>query len=143
MVPRRRHRSPVVILLGAVAMSGQAWAASCDQAKPQSAVSFRKMIQPIFDEACTLCHIGGDAPESLVLEDGFAFDFLVNVPSRESKMKRVEPGSPENSYIVHKLQGTHLEVGGDGNRMPVNHDPLTDAQIHLLMNWIRDCSPDN
>lgn len=91
-----------------------------------------------------LCHIGGDAPENLVLSQGLSYRYLVNFRSQELRpMFRVDPGNPESSYIVHKLRGTHLEIGGDGARMPVGRDPLTDEELGVLIEWIADCSPNN
>jgi hypothetical protein len=52
-----------------------------------------------------------------------AYRNLVGVPSREVDMSLVTPGDPEQSYLVHKLRGTHVTLtprAGErvGERMP-------------------------
>ncbi|NJK32539.1 MAG: hypothetical protein HC927_09100 [Deltaproteobacteria bacterium] len=75
------------------------------------------------NNGCTIgCH-GAAVPTgglSLVAEDD-PWCSLVNRPSSgPSRLSLVEPGQPTQSYLWHKLQGTHacLRVGGDGSAMP-------------------------
>ncbi len=51
-------------------------------------------------------------------------------------MNRVTPGQPDNSYLVHKVQNTHLDVGGSGFQMPIGRSPLTQTEIDLIRAWI-------
>lgn len=55
-------------------------------------------------------------------------------------MVRVRPGDAEQSYLWHKLAGTHLDVGGSGFLMPKPpySTPLSEAQIELFRQWIVD-----
>ena len=47
---------------------------------------------------------------------------------------RVVPGDPENSYLIHKLEG---RPGIVGVRMPQIGPPyLTDGQILVIKRWI-------
>lgn len=119
--------------------------AACDVVKAESKVSFKKSIEPVLNDSCALstCHIQPDEAQDLVLQTGKSYVWMVDVPSFEVRMKRIAPGDPEASYLVHKLRGTHHEVGGDGERMPFNLDPLTDGQIAEIIAWIKDCSPNN
>ena len=56
-------------------------------------------------------------------------------------MKRVNPGSPDTSYMVHKLEGV---PGIVGRRMPFNGPPyLTDGQIQIMRRWIELGAPRN
>src|SRR6202040_1214173 len=65
----------------------------------------------IFTPICSVCHIGGAAPEGLRLDAADSFNFLVGVPSTEvPSLMRVQPGDPDNSYIIQKLEG-HAAVG--------------------------------
>lgn len=119
--------------------------AACDVGKAQSKISFKKSIEPALNDSCALstCHIQPDEAQDLVLQTGKSYLWLIDVPSFEVRMKRVAPGDPKASYLVHKLLGTHHEVGGDGERMPFNLDPLTAEQIAEIVAWINDCSPNN
>jgi Ca2+-binding RTX toxin-like protein len=100
-----------------------------------SAVSFTNQIQPIFSGKCIGCHNESSAPHGLILAEGHSYDLLVNVASKEvPSLKRVEPGDPDNSYLVQKVEGT-AAVGG---RMPLGRAPLTEAQIDLIRQWISE-----
>lgn len=92
-------------------------------------------IQNIFTNSCTGCHEGSSAPEGLDLSENHAYDAIVNVNSSEQPgFKRVEPGQPDNSYIIRKIQGT---AGIDGDRMPADGPPyLTSAQTDTIRLWI-------
>lgn len=72
------------------------------------------------------------------LSAGQAFGSVVNVAARELPgMNRVTPSQPDSSYLVHKVQGTHLAVGGSGSRMPLNRSPLSQSDIDLIRAWIQ------
>ena len=69
---------------------------------------------------------------------GQAFSNVVNVPAIElPTMNRVTPNQPDNSYLVHKVQDTHVDVGGSGGRMPLNRSPLSQSDIDLIRAWIQ------
>ena len=60
---------------------------------------------------------------------------LVGVASRgKAGAIRVIPGDPENSYLIHKLEG---RPASSGVRMPLSRPPyLTDGQILVIKRWI-------
>ena len=93
-------------------------------------------IQPIWDESCTSgCHPGNDS--MLSLESDYAWKTMVVIPSVEVPlMDRVEPGEPDQSYLVHKVEDTHLDVGGMGFAMPNFSDLLSEEEIQLIRDWI-------
>ena len=93
--------------------------------------------------ACTGCHTStGRVPAGgLNLNHDVAYDSLVNVAARKPGALRVVPGDPENSYLVHKIEG---RAGIVGLRMPVSGPPyLTDGQIFILKRWIALGAPRN
>lgn len=99
------------------------------------AVDYATQIQPIFNANCIVCHSGSGAPEGLRLDAVNSYNNLVNVNSREvPSLERVKPSDPDNSYLVHKIEGT-AAVGG---RMPLNEPPLSAAQISLIRQWISE-----
>ncbi len=79
----------------------------------------------------------------MALVPGKAYSHLVGVPATELDMQRVEPFQPDNSYLIHKLQGTHLEVGGSGVRMPFHQPPLKAGLIEKFRLWIAAGAADN
>jgi hypothetical protein len=99
-------------------------------------LSFERDIQPKINEACS-CHQSSPilmAPFSLKV--GEAYDALVGTPSIQlPAMVRVEPGSLNESYLWHKINGTQAEVGGSGLIMPSNI-PLTQDERDLFGKWI-------
>jgi hypothetical protein len=115
-------------------------------------------IQPIWDgvgtgtTACTACHVGGaSAPEGLDLSAGVSYGNIFNVNSTElPSMKRVRPSDAANSYLFHKINGTHGGLAGCpsitscfggpsapcGARMPCSGGPMNAASITKIQTWI-------
>ena len=88
--------------------------------------------------ACTTCHTnagGRTPPVGLNLVSGVSYNSLVGVSSGEKPgLLRVAPGDPENSYIIHKLEGRAAIVGV---RMPRGNGPfLTEGQLLVIKRWI-------
>ena len=87
--------------------------------------------------ACIQCHNPGNRNNAagLSLVDATSYQELVNVPSsRKAGSTRVIPGDPENSYLIHKLEGRPDIVG---QRMPRGSGPfLTQGQVSIIRRWI-------
>ena len=74
----------------------------------------------LFNPSCITCHSGAAAPQGLRLDSGVSFANLVGVPSVEaSSFLRVAPGLPDQSYLIHKLEGS-AQVG---EQMPLGGPP--------------------
>jgi hypothetical protein len=100
-------------------------------------------VQPIFDANCTGCHVGATAPRGLDLSDGVSYDMIVDVASGElSSMDRIEPFDPANSYLIHKIEGTHRAVGGTGVRMPQGGPYLDATTAGIIEGWVLDGAPE-
>ncbi len=82
------------------------------------------------------------AGPGLVLLEGRAYQALVGRPSvGKPGATLVIPGDPENSYIIKKLEGA-ADIAG--LRMPRNTGPfLSEGQILVIKQWIRDGAPNN
>jgi hypothetical protein len=112
-------------------------------------VEFASDIQPVFTGNCALsgCHAGANPnpPEKpMSLEMGNAYDNIVNVSAGQlPSMDRVEPGQPDDSYLVHKIQGTQGTVGGSGVQMPATGGPLPDATIDMIRQWVTEGAANN
>ena len=65
---------------------------------------------------------------------------LVNVSSLQVAQDRVEPGDPDNSYLIRKLEG---DAGIVGSRMPQGGPFLDQATIDTIRQWINDGAPNN
>lgn len=110
-------------------------AVSCASNTPSRApeLNYHADIAPIFT-ICAPCHLAGFANGGLSFDNG-AND-LVSVPSRAG-LPYVTAGEPDQSYLLFKLEGTQLDVGGFGARMPIG-PPLADEEIDLVACWIED-----
>lgn len=108
-------------------------------------VSFRTDLQPILNSRCVVCHVTGAENAGLNLARSVARKNLVAVPSTESKLLRVSPGKPEESYLMHKLLGSQSSVGGSGKLMPLSDapQPIEASQLELFRSWIRQGALDN
>ena len=94
--------------------------------------------------ACVQCHTDqGTIPAAgMVLLEGRAYNSLVGRPSSgKPGATRVIPGEPDNSYLVHKLEGKSDIVG---QRMPRGNGPfLTEGQMLVIRRWIANGAPNN
>ena len=93
-----------------------------------TSVSFAADVSPILSSSCAgeVCHGStgwGD------------YAAVTQAHSRECCDGRplVVPGSPDDSYIIHKLRGHGMCLGVP---MPKNAAPLTPAQMQTIYDWI-------
>ena len=115
---------------------------------PNLVPTFSSIQREIFENSertgCVTCHTTtGRVPAGgLSLLPGVAYANLVNARSfLKPGAVRVVPGDPDASYLIHKLEGRRDIVGV---RMPLNGPPfLTDGQILVIRQWIRDGAPNN
>ena len=95
---------------------------------------FQSIQDNVFTPICTKCHIGVSAPEGLQLDADHSYNLLVGVPSVEQpSLLRVDPGNPDASYMVHKIEGA---AGIDGGQMPLGETPLPQPTIDAIRQWI-------
>lgn len=114
-----------------------------DNAPP--AVTLSDIQAQVFTPSCAGCHSG---PTSNVLPSGMNLSSaadshaaLVGVPSLQvTTFDRVEPGDPDNSYLIRKLEG---EPGIMGTRMPQGGPFLPQATVDMIRQWIADDAPNN
>ena len=110
---------------------------------PDLKPTFSSIQQNIFQAAdrsgraaCTQCHTPGGIRTAsiLFLTPTLAYAQLVNARAAGKRGAiRVIPGDPENSYLIHKLEG---RPGIAGARMPDIVPYLTDGQIQVIKRWI-------
>ena len=97
-----------------------------------SGVSWDGRIRRILDINCGGCH-GGEAPAAdLDLKDGDVHARLLEASSQRPELKLVEPGQPDMSYLLHKLEDDPSILGA---AMPV--DPL-DPERRLMPRELAD-----
>ena len=87
------------------------------------------------------CHGAAEQEGGLwdLTDEESAYDVLVGVPSLDlPTMNRVEPGLPDSSYMMLKIEDRHLEAGGLGSRMPPTGFALPDDDKQMLRDWIAE-----
>ena len=100
------------------------------------------VIQPTLDDiqaavftptcATSTCHTGATPAAGLDLSDAdTSHAALVDVPSSQGTLL-VAPTMPDNSYLVHKIEGTQAV----GQRMPLGRAPLGQPEIDAIRLWI-------
>jgi hypothetical protein len=100
--------------------------------------TFQSIQDNVFTPICTACHAGAGAPLGLRLNEGSSYALLVNAPSAEvPSLQRVQPGNPDASYLIRKLEGT----AAVGSRMPLNGPPLPASTIAVIRQWIANGAP--
>jgi hypothetical protein len=112
--------------------------------------SFSLIQQKLLNTSCALsgCHASESdvafAQHKLVLKEGVAYDNLVNVDAENEQarmdgLKRVNPGNPDESLLVHKLHCNNGHHAKDyGNQMPLGMDALSAGQIEFITQWIAE-----
>ena len=104
---------------------------------------FSEIQTTIFNTSCALsgCHAGSSPQQNMDLSQGEAYAAIVNVPSQERpELMRVEPGNPDDSYLLMKIEGDPDIIGA---RMPLGRQPLSASQISLVRNWIAAGAPED
>ncbi|GGY86019.1 hypothetical protein GCM10011613_33790 [Cellvibrio zantedeschiae] len=96
--------------------------------------------ETIFGAICARCHTGAAAPRGLRLDsEENSYAFLVSRAADEKpELLRVNPGKPDESYMVKKIQGDDDIVGG---QMPLGGPYLSKEQITLVRDWIANGAP--
>jgi len=128
--PRRRHLFVSLLSLataGAAGLAGVSARAAEPPAGP-AAVSFAA-VAAILERACIHCH-GGDRPV-----EGLALDSHGAILKGGARGPVVVAGQPDKSALVARLRGTTEP------RMPFDGDPLPQAEIQLVEEWIRAGAP--
>lgn len=112
------------------------------QQKNQEKPLLSTIQKNIFDVHCTSsgCHGGLEPQDQLDLEDGQSYKNLVNVPSTQVQdLLLVNPGNPDKSYLVDKLEGNKVV----GERMPMGKTRLSDKDIKMIRDWIKEGAKNN
>ena len=67
-----------------------------------------------------------------------SFNSLINIASvQDPTISRVAVGDPDNSYLIHKLEGTAVQ----GLQMPRGGPFLDQATIDVIRLWIASGAP--
>jgi hypothetical protein len=102
--------------------------------------NFSEIQSAVFTPTCATsgCHAGAGPAGSLDLTADASYAMLVGIASAASPgVLRVDPGDPDGSYLVQKLEGSA------GTQMPPSGPALAQADIDVIRQWISDGASDD
>jgi mono/diheme cytochrome c family protein len=93
-------------------------------------------VKSIFESRCATCHNPDEKAANLSLVGDNTAANLVGVPSSEAPtVNLIEPLQPARSYLLLKIEGTHVQAGGQGLPMPPE-GRLSAEEIAVIRDWI-------
>ena len=98
---------------------------------PDSAVSYGRHVQSLFDARCIRCHNGGHPQTDLDLTSP-SYSKLMNYQPR-----LVISRDSDNSILIQRLAGVISP------RMPLNATPITENQFAGMRRWILEGAVNN
>lgn len=108
--------------------------------------SYHEIQDYVFDKSCanSVCHAAPANAGNLNLTYGISYQDLVgsvpqNPAAAAAGMKLIDPGNPENSFLLTKLMGPGTPE--QGARMPFNAGPLHAGKIDAIRTWIAAGAP--
>jgi OmcA/MtrC family decaheme c-type cytochrome len=109
--------------------------------------SFSSIVQGVLVPSCatSACHSGNPPPATPRLDASAAWSALVGVASLQAPgMSLVEPGAPERSYLLYKLQGDAASAGGSPTTpMPPAGALVGAADLAAIRAWISNGAPND
>jgi hypothetical protein len=137
----RAHRGLWLgVILAGASCGGDGVVESMVEPPPPAGKPFAEIQDEIFTPRCALagCHAAPQPAEGMDLGPGQAYAHLVGVPSNQrQELLRVEPGAPDESYLILKLRGTDIV----GERMPFGGPYLSTEEINGVASWILAGAP--
>ena len=99
---------------------------------------FSEIQAGLFDSCAAACHSGASPPGNLDLSAGTSYMMLVGMVSdADPGLNRVEPGQPDTSYLVRKLEGLN------GDPPHPSGSPVPQADIDSIRVWISNGAADD
>jgi cytochrome c len=94
----------------------------------QTAASFQRDVQPIFDQICVKCHGGEEVKEGLSLKT------YAEIMQGSNNGPVIAPGDPANSLLVDMIKQ---------GKMPKRGPKLLPKQIQAIVDWVAAGAPNN
>ena len=135
------NRDGIVNVLDLVRVSS-----SFGQTAPEENSAYHDIQEAVFDKSCanSVCHAAPANALGLNLTYGLSYENLVgrvpnNPAAAAAGMMLVDPGNPENSFLLTKLMGP--TVPEQGSRMPFGGGVLHTGKIDAVRTWIEAGAP--
>ena len=108
---------------------------------PMTDITLAQISEQILAPNCAFsgCHGGGSLPANLSLEADFVAGEIIGIASTERpEFKRIDPGNPDDSYLLMKLRGDSRITGG---QMPLDGGTLSAELLEMIREWIAGGAP--
>lgn len=135
------NRDGIVNVLDLVRVSN-----SFGQTAPDENSAYHDIQEAVFDKSCasSACHAAPANSFGLNLSYGLSYENLVgrapnNPAAAAAGMKLVDPGNPENSFLLTKLMGP--TAAEQGQRMPFGGGVIHTGKIEAVRKWIEAGAP--
>jgi hypothetical protein len=135
------NRDGIVNVLDLVRVSN-----SFGQTAPDENAAYHDIQEYVFDKSCanSVCHAAPANAGNLNLTYGLSYENLVggvpqNPAAAAAGMKLIDPGNPENSFLLTKLMGPTAPE--QGARMPFGGGVLHSGKIDAVRTWIEAGAP--
>jgi hypothetical protein len=125
------HRPHVATLVPLAAVLTACLGVAAAEGVDAGAAFFTSRVEPILRERCYGCHA-----HDTEISGGLALDVRSGWEQGGQAGPAVVPGDPQASLLI-----TAVRHGIDGQTMPPD-DPLPDAEIETLVEWVRRGAPD-
>ena len=135
------NRDGIVNILDMVRISK-----SFGQTVPSENSAYHSIQEYVFDKSCanSICHAAPANAGNLNLTYGLSYEDLVGMAPQNPAaaaigMKLVDPGNPDNSFLLTKLMGPTAPE--QGARMPFGGGVLHTGKIAAVRTWIEAGAP--
>lgn len=98
-------------------------------------ISFKNVIQPIFDSHCITCH--NISHIFLDLRADYSWYDLHTQNAHGVHAPYIDTINPENSILIQRLRGVELDI------MPPNAAPLPASTVDTVAKWMLQGAKDN
>lgn len=110
--------------------------------------SYARDVAPIFGRLCVACHYPGSAGDYDLTDpfdpvSGFVGRPNSWVPNGADETVLIDPGNPDNSFLLLKIEEEVLDPKVDGSPMPYLPQVFSEAEIGLVEDWIRRGATDD
>jgi len=127
----KRFATPVLVLLALLAIGG---CGASQHKLDLERISFSQDIQPMMEKHCVVCH--GESGGVSLASHG-------DIMSTERPEPIVVPGEPERSPLVQVIEEAKMPAIIPGVHDPLGGSPLSDRQLQILRNWVRQGAKNN
>ena len=109
-----------------------------DENGEREPVTLARLATEIFTPKCATsgCHAGTTRAGGLSLEADEVAEIIDAASQQQPSLKLIDPGNPDDSYLIRKVRGTGSEA-----RMPIGLDPLTPEEIQMIVDWVAAGAP--